>query len=283
MEAPSESGVYQIRCAPTGKIYVGSAVNMRARWAQHRSQLRKGAHGNAHLQHAWAKYGEASFEFSVLEHAARDELLAREQYWIDKTQAACRESGFNIFDTAGSPGGTFARVYVGFIDPAGTAVPIYNLEEFCREHGLSIRVMRGMALGRRNRAHKGWTHTNSIRQRDFIKTHIGFIDPAGNNVAPITNLAEFCRQHGLDDTHMLAVARGKLCSHRGWTHVDARKPTDIKTYTGFINPEGQRVSITNLAEFCRQNGLHPVKMHNLKSGKIKQYKGWTWRGNTDHE
>ncbi len=66
---PRSSGVYQIRCVPTGKIYIGSAVDLKARWDGHRRRLRRGVHHNAHLQYAWDKYGEASFEFSVLEYA----------------------------------------------------------------------------------------------------------------------------------------------------------------------------------------------------------------------
>ncbi len=40
-EIPDTSGVYQIRCKSNGKIYVGSAVNLRARWDTHRRELRR--------------------------------------------------------------------------------------------------------------------------------------------------------------------------------------------------------------------------------------------------
>src|SRR5262249_24107424 len=130
---------------------------------------------------------------------------------------------------------------------------------------------------RKLKSHKGWTHRNSVRQRDYIKTYEGFIDPEGNVIGIITNLAEFCREHGLDDTHMLAVMNGRICSHRGWTHIRSRTPQNYKTYIGFFNSRGERIVITNLADFCRQNSLHPVKMRQLISGRIKRYKGWTWR------
>ena len=81
---------------------------------------------------------------------------------------------------------------------------------------------------------------------------------------------------------MLAFAHGRICSHRGWTHVHGRVRQDSKVYTGFVNPQGERVIIANLSQFCRDNGLHPVKMHNLKSGKISRYKGWTWRKDDEH-
>src|SRR5690242_1385119 len=85
------SGVYQIRCIPNGKIYVGSAVNLRVRWDQHYRALRRRGHHNAHLQFAWDKYGEASFEFSVLEFVEVVDLLHAKQGWIDKTGCADRE------------------------------------------------------------------------------------------------------------------------------------------------------------------------------------------------
>src|SRR5262245_46212173 len=76
---PRSSGIYQIRCIPTGKIYIGSAANLRARWDQHRRLLRRGKHANVYLQKAWDKHGEANFEFSVLELVDRADLLCAEQ------------------------------------------------------------------------------------------------------------------------------------------------------------------------------------------------------------
>lgn len=280
---PCDSGVYQIRCIPTGKIYIGSAVNLRKRWEEHRRSLRKGKHRNRYLQAAWNKYGEENFEFSVLEFVGVSSLLHVEQEWIDATGCVDKEMGFNISPTAESPGGANIRVWEGFIDPQGDEVIIVGLEEFCSRYGLDYRSMHRLATGKSKlKSYKGWTHRNSVRQRDYAKTYDGFIDPEGNPIGPITNLAEFCRKHGLDKTHMVAVANGRIYSHHGWTHIRGRARQDCKTYTGFVNPKGEHVIITNLAKFSRENGLHPVKMHNLKSGKIQRYKGWIWRGDDEH-
>jgi group I intron endonuclease len=274
---PHASGVYQIRCIPTGKIYVGSAVDLRDRWYRHCRSLLRGKHRNRYLQNAWDKYGEESFEFEILEYVDVSHLLHAEQEWIDSTGCTDKTIGFNLYIIAGSPGETFSQTWEGFIDPNGNEVIITNLQDFCRKNRLSFNAMHRLAKGQSKlKGHKGWTHRNSVRQREYVKTYDGFIDPAGNIVESITNLAEFCRQHGLDNTHMVAVMRGRICSHRGWTHVHGRTRQDRKTHTGFVDPNGTRISITNLAEFCRENDLHPVKMHNLKSGKIQRYKGWTW-------
>lgn len=277
-EIPRSSVVYQIRCKSNGKIYIGSAVNFAVRWRHHQKKLDQGSHKNRHLQQAWNKYGEENFEFAVLEYVDPSDLLRAEQEWIDKTRCTDREIGFNIYPVAGSPGDTFVQVWEGFIDPQGNEVTITNLEKFCQEHGLNRSSMSRLARGKgKLKSYKGWTHKNSIRQRDYVKTYDGFIDPDGHPVGPITNLAAFCREWGLDKTHMVAVAHGRICSHRGWTHKNGRQRSEPKVYMGFINPDGQRVIIANLRAFCREHELHPVHMHQLKNGQRKSHKGWTWR------
>lgn len=278
---PRSSGIYQILCIPSGKIYIGSTVDLRARWGRHRRSLRQGKHSNAYLQQAWDKYGEANFEFSVLEFVETSKLLQNEQIWIDQCRCVDRSIGFNIFDVAGSPGNRFAQIWEGFTDPNGNEVTINNLQEFCRQHDLDFPSMHRLAKGKSKlKSYKGWTHLNSVRQRDYIKTYDGFITPDGRPAGSITNLAAFCREPGLDKTHMVAVASGRIYSHRGWTYDNDRRNLNLpKTYTGFTDPAGLRVTITNLQAFCREHGLEAVHMHELVSGKRKSHKGWTWRNN----
>src|SRR5262245_60899127 len=101
---PRASGVYQIRCVPTGKIYVGSAVNLWERWYRHRRALRRSEHGNRYLQAAWSKYGEENFTFEILELVDVSHLMEAEQEWIDSTACIDRDFGFNVRDTAESSG-----------------------------------------------------------------------------------------------------------------------------------------------------------------------------------
>lgn len=283
-ELPHASGVYQITCFATGKVYVGSSVDVRNRWLQHSLALRRGEHHSRHLQQAWNKYGPQAFGVAVLEWVDPEQLLEVEQKWIDSTRCAERKYGYNISRVAGGPGDLFAHTWEGFIDPDGNDVAIHNLAAFCREHKLNAAAM--LALTRQQhklKQHKGWTHRNKPRKRDYIKTWAGFIDPTGNEVAPIVNLKAFCRQNGLDATHMVAVLRGRICSHKGWTHRDGCKSRPEKTYRGFVNPDGVRVRITNLTAFCKVHGLSVVRMFNLISGVRRSHKGWTWRPEDGYE
>lgn len=77
-----KSGIYWI-VGPTGKAYIGSSQNVKKRLQQHASDLRRGVHGNSHLQYAANKHGIKAFEFSVLEHCAIERLIEREQFYID--------------------------------------------------------------------------------------------------------------------------------------------------------------------------------------------------------
>lgn len=83
-----------------GKVYVGSAVNLKKRWFHHRKLLRKGMHHSVHLQRAWAKYGESSFVFEVLEVCPLEGLTGREQALLDQTRSYADVHGYNMTPTA---------------------------------------------------------------------------------------------------------------------------------------------------------------------------------------
>lgn len=97
------SGIYAIRCIPTGKIYVGSAVNLLNRWSVHRMSFRTGNHASPRLFNAWKKYGEDQFTWEVLEYVDdTSTLIEREQHYIDLFKAADERFGLNVSPIAGS-------------------------------------------------------------------------------------------------------------------------------------------------------------------------------------
>jgi len=97
----SKSGIYNIICLVTLKHYIGSALDFKQRWQRHKAELNRNAHKNVHLQNAWNKYGEAAFEFVVIEYVDDvTQLTKTEQLYLD----GCWASGklYNICPTAGS-------------------------------------------------------------------------------------------------------------------------------------------------------------------------------------
>lgn len=88
-------GVYEIVNTVNGKRYVGSSVDIEARWSAHRHRLRSGRHHSKHLQRAWNKHGESAFVFSIIQECGKPELLGIEQQHIDS------QSEYNIMPIAG--------------------------------------------------------------------------------------------------------------------------------------------------------------------------------------
>ena len=77
------SGVYQIFCITSGHRYIGSSQNLRRRLNKHQTELRRNQSGHPILQNAWNKYGEDSFDFSILLICSAENLLFYEQRVID--------------------------------------------------------------------------------------------------------------------------------------------------------------------------------------------------------
>lgn len=88
------SGIYAIRNSTNDKVYVGSSVNMHRRSNQHFNDLRNNRHHNNHLQNAWNKYGENSFDFEVLEYVEENQLIEKEKIWLDEFPKEC----FNLME-----------------------------------------------------------------------------------------------------------------------------------------------------------------------------------------
>lgn len=88
------SGIYLIINRINNKAYVGSAVNHEDRWRLHKLSLNLNNHHNRHLQAAWLNYGAENFEFRLIE--LTDDLLNREQFWIDKLNTCDHNIGYNI-------------------------------------------------------------------------------------------------------------------------------------------------------------------------------------------
>jgi hypothetical protein len=96
-------GVYQVKNLKNGKIFIGSAKDLRGRINSNRFQLKTGAHFNKDLQNDFNEIGEEDFSFEVLdtlkpkEDAGFDyteELNTLLEMWLEKLQPY-DEKGYN--------------------------------------------------------------------------------------------------------------------------------------------------------------------------------------------
>lgn len=78
------AGVYCIKNLINGNLYIGSTKSFKGRSYLHIYDLKNNKHKNPHLQNAFNKFGEESFEFFILEEVeSLDNLIKIEQKYLD--------------------------------------------------------------------------------------------------------------------------------------------------------------------------------------------------------
>lgn len=102
-ERPKPAGVFQIKNTVSGKVLLGSSLNLDGTLNRHRFMLSIGAHPNTELQQDWKQYGADAFVCEVLELVKAteelrfnlsDELTLLEQIWLEQLQPF-GERGYN--------------------------------------------------------------------------------------------------------------------------------------------------------------------------------------------
>lgn len=97
------SGIYIIRNIVNNKYYIGSAINLAGRKADHLRHLRRSSHKNPHLQNSFNKYDEHNFIFYLAEYVKDLKVLIDiEQKWLDEFRPYNNKIGYNIAKIAGS-------------------------------------------------------------------------------------------------------------------------------------------------------------------------------------
>jgi len=93
------SCIYTITNKVNGKLYVGKTNNFVYRMSKHKYTLRNKIHINEHLQRAFNKYGEESFDFEILEECKEEYLYSQEHYWCNMLDAFNYNKGYNMKPT----------------------------------------------------------------------------------------------------------------------------------------------------------------------------------------
>ena len=76
-------GIYKIQNQINDKLYIGSSFDISERIRTHLSKLKNNTHKNAHLQSAINKYNLNNFKFSIIEECEKEDLITKEQYYIN--------------------------------------------------------------------------------------------------------------------------------------------------------------------------------------------------------
>lgn len=90
-------GIYKIINQLNKDCYIGSSLNLRDRKSRHFRDLLNESHHSIILQRAVNKYGIDNFQFEIIEECEKENLLEREQYYLDSINPK-----YNIYEIAGS-------------------------------------------------------------------------------------------------------------------------------------------------------------------------------------
>lgn len=90
--------IYKITNLINNKIYIGQTVHtLQERWMGHVWDAKNKSYTNRPLLNAILKYGEDNFTIEPVEECySKEELDAREIYWIDKLNTRDRNIGYNV-------------------------------------------------------------------------------------------------------------------------------------------------------------------------------------------
>ncbi len=83
MRKPPISGIYCFHNEINQKRYIGSSKDIVDRYRRHLCMIKRKVHVNAHFQSAINKYGLCNFGFIILEECSHENLISREQFYID--------------------------------------------------------------------------------------------------------------------------------------------------------------------------------------------------------
>jgi group I intron endonuclease len=80
----TDIGVYKITTANNNMFYIGSSSrSIIKRLQQHFCDLKKNKHHSLYLQRVYNKYGKSILKIEILEYCNKENILEREQYYID--------------------------------------------------------------------------------------------------------------------------------------------------------------------------------------------------------
>lgn len=109
-ENRGKSGIYRINNIITGKSYVGSATDLPRIFSNYSSIKYLKYKSNSRINRALLKYGYENFSLDILEYCNKENVISREQYYIDFFK-----SEYNILQIAGSSLGFKHSLYTKLI------------------------------------------------------------------------------------------------------------------------------------------------------------------------
>ena len=242
MEKEPVSGIYMIVNLFNNKEYVGGTNNLNRRKIQHFSDLHRNRSGSILMQQDWNELKnknypvEAWFYFSVIEEVLVENLLEREQYWLDTLKPF-----YNTNKIAGRYIGEYIRTpealakrkesRKGKHPRISEEVTQKRRERWAGDNNPNRKrvftpedceKLRQQVLGPKNPNYgKPRSEETKAKLRSHGRvTYHNILSPDGTLYETVTNISQFCRDHDLGVSSMVAVLHHRKKSHKGWTCTD---------------------------------------------------------------
>lgn len=93
------AGIYKITNKLTGDFYIGSAVNLYMRKADHLTRLKGQYHHSQYMQRVYNKYGVDNLLFETIAYCPQEYLIKLEQWFLDNLKPkynTCKIAGSTL-------------------------------------------------------------------------------------------------------------------------------------------------------------------------------------------
>jgi len=262
--------IYKIRNVINEKFYVGSTVDSRKRFWEHRKDLRSGNHTSKALQRAWDKYGEDCFKFEIVERlSAKEELYPAEQKWLDEHHG--KDYCYNCSKSADTP---MRNATPEMREHLSKKTKEWLERDGHPRQGVKHAQESIELMVENNKAPKGEAHYRYGKTiSEEVRKKIGDTQRGKPKVPGRTVSAE-----GMVKIRKAAES-GNYSHWKGKTHTEESKAKMSKEVIA-ISPTGSEMLYSSITELREATGLKaPTINRALKSeNPISKgdYKGWTF-------
>jgi group I intron endonuclease len=201
--------IYQMINTINSKDYIGfTTTSVEERWSQHKSSAKHGARN--HFHDAIKKHGPDVWMHRILcwgeDHDSGLRIAEPLMIEIFKPKYNETKGGEGVLGYKPSPEANAERS----ARMTGITKGPYS-PEHCQRISESLRGNKN-CQGKKNAMGHRW----SIGQKAKKSHKWEIISPTGE-ISQIVNLREFCRNNGLNNGHMVQVAKGRVTHHKQWT------------------------------------------------------------------